>query len=234
MKRVLLIVVSTFLLALGSHAQGNFCISGGVASPLGEFASKNVVGDGYAKSGNIFAARIDNYFPSGIGMGLVILKHQNSIDMPSLATDLRTTGNYKFSNILSSSSHKEYSALALGVYKILDREAFTLDFSIGAGAALNHMSVPAVIGVGPDGIANRLYKVDYNSKISFAYNTGVRFVYYMSSSLGLAASVSYFSTNPSYSMSLVSNDIANKEYSKTTFHTNNQILDLSIGLVFGK
>ncbi len=235
MKRVgLLVALSVFSLS-NLISQNKFTISSGVAKPLGEFAATNY-GDnsGYAKLGYSYGLQADYVFPSKILAGLSIVAHRNEFNHEAFMSDIVTDLGFKSTEIRSTGMHSSYTALAVGGYNIIDNPAFTLDASLGIGGSLSSMSTPVGIGARSVNLFNDEIDIDYNNKYAFAYNIGTRFIYYLSSSLGLSVSVSYFATNPEYITMKKVGSTSQKITSSRTYITNNSILDLTVGIVFGK
>lgn len=232
MKKIALTLVLTSL-PLISFAQTAFSFSGGVAQPIGEYASTDPQG-GYAKTGSTWGIRVDNYFPSGFGVGLMIKNHKNQIDDVAMQEDIKSEFGYKYTQLWQSASHKSFGFLVLGSYKFLDVNRFTADVSLGGGGALNDMSSRLSIAASNTQVFRyQQIVVDYNGKFSWAWQAGVRCAYYISPSFGFTASVNYYGTNPTYV-------IAKQEYATLaetdikTYSTINHMMDYSIGIVFGR
>lgn len=230
MKKLILSIALLTLPFAVTIAQTSFGFTGGYAQPLGAYAATET-NAGYAKPGSIWGIRVDNYFPSKIGVGLMIKKHRNQINSDALQEDIRSEYGYSRSLLIQSASHKSFGFLVLGSYKFIDTERFGLDVSIGAGGAMNDMSDPLVIEAAKTATLNN-YLVDYNDNFSWAWHSGVRFCYYISPSVGFTAGISYYGTNPTYEM--VRQDVRTTVKSDVrTYSTVNQMMDYSFGIVFG-
>lgn len=230
MKKLILSVALLSMPIVASFAQTSFGFSGGYAQPLGEYAVTEPNG-GYAKPGYTWGIRVDNYFPSNIGLGLMIKNHHNQFDSDALQEDIKSEFGYSRSTLIQSASHKSFGFMILGSYKFLDTERFGMDVSLGAGGALNDMSDPLVIEATKTATIHN-YLVDYNGIFSWAWQGGVRFCYYISPTVGFTAGVSYSGTNPTYVMA--KQDVRTAEKSDIrTYTTINQMMDYSFGIVFG-
>ena len=235
MKRVGLILILINLLLPNSNAQSSLNISGGTAMPLGKFAETSLGDGGYAKLGYSYGLEASYYFPSRLGFGLQVNYHNNPLDIEALEQDAKTDLGYKATRPNSAGSNTSYSALAMGGYKIVDRNRFSITANAGAGLALNSMSKAVNFGVSNNGVFVENIYVDYDNKYTFAYTIGTRFLYYVSPSLGLTAGVWYYSTTPDYKIvkqkadfkGTISSTVV-REYSMA-----NNILDFRLGLVFG-
>lgn len=230
MKKLILSITLFTLTFVMTIAQTSFGFTGGYSQPLGNYAATEP-NDGYAKSGVIWGIRVDNYFPSKIGVGLMIKRHRNQMNSDALQEDFKTEFGFSRSLLIQSASHKSFGFLALGSYKFIDTERFALDFSVGAGGSLNDMSDPLIIEVKKIG-ASTNYKIDYDGNFSAAWHGGIRFCYYISPSVGFTAGVSYYGTNPTYE--LTKQDVGSAEMENVrTYSTINQMMDYNIGIVFG-
>lgn len=237
MKKIYILLVIALSTFGATSAQTKFNFFGGVALPMGEYAAEELNGDGgYAKLGSSFGLQLDFFLPSNIGFGVAMGTRRNPFNDVTFGEDIVEDLDYTSTRTLATGSYKSFSVMPVFGYKFIDRNDFTWDIMAGFGAALNSMTQPVTLELTEKAQPLEQVYIDFSGKYSFAANIGTRFVYYLSPSLGISAAVNFYSSNPEYTIVRQDfTDYNNPELLTTNTYTNrNQILDFTVGIVFGK
>lgn len=232
MKRFTITLIAFALLLPSLFAQTSFCINGGLAYPMGDFG-KTTIGQGaFAKQGYCLGLEVLYFAPSRIGFGVQLNRNVNPIDVDALGLNLKTDFGFSKTELTAVGHNASYSGLAMGGYKIVDAQRFSVSSLVGLGAAVSSLTDPVRYNAYRSLTKYDLVSLDFSSKYSFAYTIGARFVYYLSDSVGLSAGVWYYTTNADY---IIADQVIGKagQTNLSEYSVGNNVLDFRLGIVFG-